>query len=130
MKKIILLVGPGALGSFYGDLLQESGYVIDVCVRDKTRYECSWNVISSKKNRLFKPNVIWNLDELSENKKTYTAILVCTKVLEQDILIDQLLHFKHIEKTPILLMQNGVITQKWHYNNMPDLEEILKILKH
>ena len=30
----------------------------------------------------------------------------------------------------ILLMQNGIITQKWHYNNMPDLEEILEIIKY
>ena len=28
----------------------------------------------------------------------------------------------------ILLMQNGIITQKWHYNNMPDIDEVLKIL--
>ena len=33
--------------------------------------------------------------------------MVCTKVLNQDILIDQLLQFLHIKKTPILLMQNG-----------------------
>ncbi|MBG40349.1 MAG: hypothetical protein CMP74_03910 [Flavobacteriales bacterium] len=29
----------------------------------------------------------------------------------------------------ILLIQYGVITHKWHHNNMPDLREILKILK-
>ena len=28
----------------------------------------------------------------------------------------------------ILLMQKGVIKQKWHYNNIPDLKEVLKIL--
>ena len=26
-------------------------------------------------------------------------------------------------------MQYGVITQKWHYNNIPDIEEILENLK-
>ena len=107
MSKTILLVGPGALGTFYGALLQESGYVIDVCVRDKTHYELTWELTSAKKKTIFKPNLFWNLDELSENKKSYTAILVCTKVLEQDTLIDQLLQFEHIKTTPILLMQNG-----------------------
>ena len=29
----------------------------------------------------------------------------------------------------ILLIQYGFITHKWHHNNMPDLKEILKILK-
>ena len=29
----------------------------------------------------------------------------------------------------ILLMQKGIIKQKWHYNNIPDIEEVLEILK-
>tara|TARA_B100001029_G_C15049235_1_gene449459 strand:- start:233 stop:1780 length:1548 start_codon:yes stop_codon:yes gene_type:complete len=29
----------------------------------------------------------------------------------------------------IILMKNGVITKKWHYNNIPNIDEVLKILK-
>ena len=107
MAKRILIVGPGALGSFYGVFLQESGFCIEVCVRDKQHYLDQWDIQSSKKSDVFKPKYFWNLSELERNAKTYTAILVCTKVLNQEDLIEQLLAYKHIKETPILLMQNG-----------------------
>lgn len=101
----ILILGCGAIGSYYGFKLQQAGCNVTALIRDnnlKTKYNIT--ISSNKKNYIFSPNMI---SDISNYKEIPDYILICTKSL---INIDHNLIIKKIIKphTAIVLIQNGI----------------------
>jgi 2-dehydropantoate 2-reductase len=101
----ILILGCGAIGSYYGFKLQQAGCNVTALIRDnnlKTKYNIT--ISSNKKNYIFSPNMI---SDISNYKEIPDYILICTKSL---INIDHNPIIKKIIKphTAIVLIQNGI----------------------
>lgn len=101
----ILILGCGAIGSYYGFKLQQAGCNVTALIRDnnlKTKYDIT--ISSNKKNYIFSPNMI---NDISNYKEIPDYILICTKSL---INIDHSPIIKKIIKphTAIVLIQNGI----------------------
>lgn len=101
----ILILGCGAIGSYYGFKLQQAGCNVTALIRDnnlKTKYDIT--ISSNKKNYIFSPNMI---NDISNYKEIPDYILICTKSL---INIDHNPIIKKIIKphTAIVLIQNGI----------------------
>lgn len=113
----ILVVGAGAIGSFYGAKLSEAGALVSIWARSD--YEIIKNngikIISTSqdafdkgfagKEIIFHPHKI--IQNLADNQEVYDYILVATKVLP-DLDISSLISHIIQPKTKIILMQNGI----------------------
>ena len=101
----ILIIGCGAIGSFYGYKLQEYGCNVTALMRDKNLQSNYDITISSNNNYyIFSPEMI---NDISHYNKDPDYILICTKSLAN---IDHISVIKKIIKphTAIVIIQNGI----------------------
>ncbi|TYQ16240.1 UNVERIFIED_CONTAM: 2-dehydropantoate 2-reductase [Acetivibrio alkalicellulosi] len=103
----ILIVGTGAIGSFYGGSLARAG--ANVCTLVRSDYEyVKTNGISIKSvmgDFIFKPHEV--VQKVEDYSKTPDYIIVSTKVLP-DINIEKIIKPKVGKNTAIVLIQNGI----------------------
>ena len=109
MPKHCLIIGSGAIGSFYGYKLAQSRTVISIVSRsdyDHIKKHGIKITLPNQKNEIFKPNFILKHNDYSQ-LKTYDYVIVCTKVLPS-------IDFSFLIKpylsthTVIVLIQNGI----------------------
>jgi len=123
MKPKIVLVGTGAVGSFYcGKLAQAGANVSTVCRSD---YDAVKNNGISIKSVLgdshFKPDQV--IKDISDYRGEPDYIVVATKVLPE-IDVPQLIREKINKNTTIVLLQNGINIEKPLTNAFPGNEII------
>jgi 2-dehydropantoate 2-reductase len=118
----ILIIGCGAIGSYYGAKLEQGGAKITTILRsnfDQAKTQ-GINIKSLDGNYIFRPQII---SDYSQYKEDADYILICTKVLPQINIIESLkLVIK--KNTAIILIQNGLYIENDLVNNFPDNEII------
>jgi len=106
--KNVLILGSGAIGSFYGGILHRSGRA-DVSIVTKSQAtlarEQGLRIKSELGNFTFHPSSVFS--DVSQCKPTYDLVIVTSKVLPSIPIVDQLKHVVTHE-TAILLIQNGI----------------------
>jgi len=109
MKKSIkiLLVGTGAVGSYYGGRLAQAGAEVSVVCRSDFQIVKEQGIYlnSVAGNFHFKPKEV--LKRVSDYQDQPDYILVATKVLPEIKVVD-LIKEKVCKKTSIVLLQNGI----------------------
>jgi 2-dehydropantoate 2-reductase len=119
----ILVIGAGAIGSFYSAKLAQVGVEVSLWCRSDYDFikKNGIKIESYTGNFHFTPHKI--LKNLDENKEEFDYILIATKVLPNiDIcgLIKNILQ----PKTKIILIQNGIHIEQNIAQNFPDNEII------
>lgn len=103
----ILVVGTGAVGSFYGGKLSVAGANVSALVRSDYEYlkENGIKIKSINGDFVFKPDeVVQKVDNYS---KTPDYIIVSTKVIP-GINVEEIIRPKVGKNTAIVLIQNGI----------------------
>jgi len=103
----ILIIGTGAIGSFYSSILQKGGADISVMCRSdyQTVKEKGISIISTEHESHFFPKNVLKFDEKHTLKADY--VLVATKVLPEIDTI-ALLKGSVAPESTIILLQNGI----------------------
>ncbi len=120
----ILVVGTGALGSFYGALLSKAGADVSVvCRSDYSKVKQDGFQIKSDKlgHWCFEPTHV--LKSVAEYKDQADYLILCTKIIPE---IDrvELIRPAVSSKTRIVLIQNGVEIEQPLANAFPNNEII------
>ncbi|MEN8906388.1 MAG: 2-dehydropantoate 2-reductase [Clostridiales bacterium] len=124
MKNIkILIVGTGAIGSYYGGRLSQAGAEVSALCRS------DYNIVKEKGitiesiygNFIFKPHEVIN--KISDYSEIPDFIIVSTKVLPQINIVD-IINEKVGENTSIVLIQNGIDIEKNIAKSFPNNELI------
>ncbi|NLI57440.1 MAG: 2-dehydropantoate 2-reductase [Clostridium sp.] len=108
MKSInILVVGTGAIGSFYGGKLAMAGASVSTLVRSDYEYVKAngIKVKSINGNFVFKPDEV--VQKVEDYSKTPDYIIVSTKVIPS-INVEEIIRPKVGDNTAIVLIQNGI----------------------
>ena len=120
----ILIVGAGAIGSFYGALLSKAGADVSaVCRSDyQTVKQYGCNIKSNDLgNWTFKPSQV--LKNAADYKGQTDYIILCTKITPE-IDRSELIRGAVSEKTCIVFIQNGVEIEQELIDAFPDNEII------
>lgn len=118
----ILIIGCGAVGSYYGAKLQQGGAEVTALMRQNNE-EVTKNgiLVKSPDSQLqFKPKIINKIEQYQDEAD---AILICTKVLPE-ISLSQIIEPAIKEKTAIVLIQNGIHIEEDLRQKFPDNEII------
>ena len=119
MSEKILIVGTGAIGSFYGSLLARAGQHVSVVVRS------DYDVVKSKGidvestlgNWNFKPQYV--VKTAAEYPEQADYVVICTKVTEQ-VNRAELIRAVVAPETAIVLIQNGIDVEPEIAQAFPD----------
>ena len=119
----VLLIGTGAIGSFYGGKLSQAGAAVSAVCRS------DYNIVKEKGIRIksingdfdFKPDSVFK--KASEYNDTADFLVVATKVLP-DIDVVSIIRDAVKPSTSIVLLQNGINIEKEVTDAFPDNEII------
>ena len=121
----ILIIGCGAIGSYYGAKLQQGGALVTAAIR--TRFDQAQTqgikIKSPDSEFIFRPKVISEVKQYGEEAD---YILICTKVLPS-ITIEELIKPVISNKTTLVLIQNGINIEKDLMQKFPN-NEIIRAL--
>lgn len=120
----ILIVGTGAIGSFYGALLAKSGAEVSVVCRSDYDFvsQHGFSITSQELgNWHFQPARI--LASIEDYQDQADFVIVCTKITEQ-IDLPALIHPAISPATAIVFIQNGVEIESLFTDAFPDHEII------
>lgn len=121
----ILIIGAGAIGAFYGSKLAQSGAEVTVVCRSDYEFvkKNGFKIKShwQQDEYIFKPKaVLQNITQYNENAN---YIIVTTKVLEIEKIIDSIKKVIH-QDAVIVLLQNGIDIEKPYIQAFPQNELI------
>jgi 2-dehydropantoate 2-reductase len=119
----VLVVGTGAVGSFYGGKLAEAGASVSAVCRSDYEYvkENGISVKSVDGDFIYRPVEV--VKSVSDYSKTPDYIVVATKVLP-NINVVEMIRLKVGKNTTIVLLQNGIDIEKPIQDAFPDNEII------
>ncbi len=121
MKKEILIIGSGAIASFYGAFLAKKVSITMLCRSDYDAIKTNGIKIESHlENFHFYPQVI---KDLSEYKLHADYVIIATKALPSIDLTAMINNIKHLPKN-IVLIQNGIHIENELYKNFPQINLI------
>lgn len=114
MAKHILLIGAGAVGTYYASFLVMQGFEVSVATRHTISFSNKKLLLSNQNQFIFEPKHVFAYEDLKSCSIKFDLLLVCTKVLNQDTLIGHLKSYPFFKNIPILLIQNGYhIENRW-----------------
>ena len=103
----VLVVGCGAVGSFYSEALYRQGAAITVVTRSPKSFPKEIYIHSKTQCYLFKPKACFSYEELAKSNKLFDVALVCSKVLEPMTMVRSMSPFLKRVGCPVVLIQNG-----------------------
>tara|TARA_E500000178_G_scaffold319928_1_gene342621 strand:+ start:737 stop:1654 length:918 start_codon:yes stop_codon:yes gene_type:complete len=125
MPKHCLIIGSGAIGSFYGYKLSKSATIISVLARSNYEHIKKNGIIirlPDQTEETFTPNYVLKQGDLAPSVQ-YDYILICTKVLPS-VDFKTLIQPYLTAKTTLVLIQNGINIEAFFQKVFPQHELI------